>query len=270
MKTQLLLFTLAVLTFSVARAQNDTMVVSTSVKDTVIITDDVSVSFLTDLLSGILDASKKQGKRDRPASVSYAGWHSEPYFGFGFVAGGVENSDAELLYGGSYSIDFGIKSRYQFTGIYSTTFNLGFMHNRYKISNGIANNIIGMPSPTAMNNFVVNSEKFRTWAFSASFGHRFNFTKTRNVKNYVEASAYGNYNFSRQYIVDYKGDGGANADVYYGNDNIFQPFEAGVQLNLGFHWFSIWGRYRLTDWFNSDYTATKMPRWVVGVAISGI
>ncbi len=261
---------IAVLWLSVVyvSAQTDTTtIIKQSTGDTTKVTVQSSSNVLNEFLVFVVDQNKKKDDR-KQYTRSYAGWHVEPYFGFGFIAGGLENSNAKMIYGESYSLDFGLKSRYQFTGIYSLTFNVGFMHNRYKIADGVANDIIGAPLPFGSGNFVVNSERFRTWAFGVSLGHRFNFCKTRELKGYVEAGLYGNYAFSRNYIVNYKGDNEADATLYYKNSNIFNPFEAGAQVNIGFHWFSIWGRYRLTDWFNTDYTEVKMPRLVIGAAIN--
>ncbi len=225
-----------------------------------------SSNVLNDFLVFVMDRSKKSDTKHR--GLNYAGWRFESYFGFGFMAGPMENSEAKMISGESYSIDFGLKSRYQFTGIYSLTFNVGFMHNLYKIANGRQDNTFSAFIPYPYGNFVVNNERFRTWAFGLSLGHRFNYSKTRGVKNYVEASLYGNYAFSRNYITNYTGDNNGNATMYYRNTSIFNPFEAGAQVNFGFHWFSIWGRYRLTDWFNSGYTDVKLPRFVIGAAFN--
>ncbi len=262
-----ILFALALLAFSFTGvyAQTDSTVVEPT-RDSVTLTVNDDSGFLVNVLTGILDASKKTSRQEKKRSYRYTGWHVEPYIGLGFVAGPLENSTAKINYGESYSVDFGLKSRYQFTGIYSLTFNVGFMHNRYKITDGMIN---GITAPVNIsNNFVTNNERFRTWAFGLSFGQRFNFCKTRRLKNYVEASVYGNYVYSRKYITDYKGDNDASATLDYNNPNIFSPFEAGAQLNLGFHWFSVWGRYRLTDWFDSDYTAVKIPRLTIGMAVN--
>ena len=224
---------------------------------------------LTDFLAYVVNKQHQQNqqKKDRQS-----GWHTEPYFGYGFIVGDIENNRAKLLYGNSYSIDFGIKSRYQFNPVYSFTFNAGWLHNRYKISDGIVNGFLGnsftLIDPS---NYTVGNERFRTWALHLSFGNRFNFDKNRkfdDIGKYIEISAYGNYAYSRKYLLTMQGNSNVEADLSYKAPALFNPFEAGVQVNLGFEHFSIWGRYRLTDWFDSNDTKTKLPPFVVGVAVN--
>ncbi len=137
-----ILFALALLAFSFTGvyAQTDSTVVEPT-RDSVTLTVNDDSGFLVNVLTGILDASKKTSRQEKKRSYRYTGWHVEPYIGLGFVAGPLENSTAKINYGESYSVDFGLKSRYQFTGIYSLTFNVGFMHNRYKITDGMINGI---------------------------------------------------------------------------------------------------------------------------------
>ncbi len=265
MKKVLCTLSLLAFTFAGSYAQTDTVATVEPAAKIMTTQVDSSTSFLTNLLTGVLEASKKTSRQEKKRTYNYSGWRVEPYFGLGFTAGKLENSDAKITYGESYSVDFGIKTRYQFTGIYSLTFNTGFMHNRYQMSDGMFDGIASLIHNVA---FITNNERFRTWGVTLSLGHRFNFRKTSNLKNYIEASVYGNYVYSRKYIIDYKSDNDASATLDYSNPNIFNPFEAGVQLNLGFHWFSVWGRYRLTDWFNSDHTAVKLPRWTIGMAVN--
>jgi hypothetical protein len=233
---------------------------------------------LSDFLAYIVKKSqKKEGFRSEWRSewqsewqsAKQSAWHYEPYFGFGFIAGGMEDNPAKLLHGSSYSIDFGIKSRYQVTPVYSLTFNTGWLHNRYKIVDGIDNNILG-------NSFIlenrcdcpieIENERFRTWALNLSFGNRFNLGKRSNfdhIGKYIEISVYGNYAYSRKYLFS----------MHHRNKKIedpvlFNPFEAGAQVNLGIEHISIWGRYRLTDWFDSDISKAKLPPFVIGAAVN--
>ena len=260
MKTIILLFALINLGVSGIYAQNDTIVSQTTAQQGAATIDEGSSSILGDFLEFAVNRSKKprQGK-------SYRGWWSEAYFGLGFVAGNIANSDARIIHGASYSIDFGVKSIYRINGIYALTFNTGLMHNRYKIADGMSNNIIGNSIEVLSGDFKTNSESFRTWAFGLSLGNRFNFYKTRKTGHYLEASIYGNYVFSREYNISYKMENNASASVSYKScNNLFHPFEAGAQVNLGLRWFNVWGRYRFTNWFDSAQTDAKLPRFVIG------
>ena len=264
MKKIILLFAFISLSLSGIQAQTDTTSQVTTTKRDTIVVSDGSSSILGDFLEYVLNRNKKKEKKEK-----YNFWDSEAYFGLGFVVGNMSNTAARLEHGESYSIDFGIKSIYRVTGIYALTFNTGFMHNRYKIANGVANNITGNAVTAIPADFIIDSERFRTWGLSLSIGNRFNFQKTRNTGNYLELSVYGNYTFSRKYIVDYEGANKVSATVTYKSiNNLFQPFEVGGQVNLGFHWFNVWGRYRFTDWFDSAQTPVQLPRFVVGLGIT--
>ncbi|MDR0295422.1 MAG: hypothetical protein LBH91_04430 [Prevotellaceae bacterium] len=263
MKKIFLLFAVLSLSLSGIGAQTDsTSQPITTQKDTIAISDGSS-NVLGDFLEYVVNRNKKKEKKK-----SYKGWSAEAYTGFGFVAGNLENSDAGITHGASYSVDFGVKTIYRVNGIYALTFNTGFMHNRYKIKDGVANNITGNVMAATPANFVTNSECFRTWGFGLSFGNRFNFCKTRDTGNYLELSVYGNYTYSRNYIISYEGENDASATVFYKNSNLFHPFEAGAQVNLGFHWLNVWGRYRFTNWFDVAQTAVKLPRFVIGLGVT--
>ena len=259
MKKIFLLFALIGLSLSGIQAQTDT----TAQQQATVVVNEETSNILSDFLEFVVNKNKKAAKKK-----SYKGWGLEVYCGFGFVAGKLENSDARMIDGASYSVDFGLKSIYRVSGIYALTFNTGFMHNRYKIADGLANNIIGNTIAATPADFVVNSERFRTWGFGLSIGNRFNFCKTKDTGNYVEVSVYGNYTYGRNYIISYEGENNASATLYYKNSHLFHPFEAGAQLNLGFHWFNVWGRYRFTDWFDAAQTAVKLPRFVVGLGVT--
>ena len=263
MKKIILLFAFISWGTSAIQAQNDTTAQKTIPQQDTIGVSDGSSGILGDFLEYVVNRNKKKVKKE-----DYTGWGTEVYFGYGFVAGSMENTDARLLQGASYSIDFGIKTIYRVTGIYFLTFNTGFMHNRYKIANGISNDITGSGIMLMPDNFAVNSERFRTWGLSLSFGNRFNFRKTRDTGNYIELSVYGNYTFHRKYIISYEGENNTSATVDYKNSDWVYPFEAGAQVNLGFHWFNVWGRYRFTDWFDSHQTPVKLPRFVVGLGVT--
>jgi len=263
MKKIILLFAIFGLSISNIQAQDNAAVQQPATQqDTTVINDDSS-NILNDFLDFVIDRNKKNKKKK-----TYKGWDAVPYFGFGFVAGNLENSDAKIVHGASYSIDFGIKTIYRVSGLYALTFNTGFMHNRYKIADGLLNNIIENPIAATPDNFVANSEIFRTWGLSLSFGNKFNFYKTKHIGNYIELSVYGNYTYARKYITNYKGENDASSTVFYKKNNLFLPFEAGAQVNIGFHWFNVWGRYRFTNWFDSDQSSVKLPRFVVGLGVT--
>jgi len=264
MKKIILLFTFFGLSLSGIQAQTDTTAQTTSTQRDAATVGDGSSNILSDFLEYVLDKNKKKEKKKN----SYKNWGTETYCGFGFIAGSMENSDARMADGASYSVDFGIKTIYRVSGIYALTFNTGFMHNRYKIVDGLANNITGNTMAATPTDFVLNSERFRTWGIGISLGNRFNFCKTQNTCNYLEISVYGNYTYGRNYITSYEGANESSATVYYKNNHLFRPFEAGAQVNLGFHWFNVWGRYRFTDWFDSAQTAVKLPRFAAGIGIT--
>ena len=263
MKKIFLLFAFFSLSLSGIGAQTDTTMQKTTAPPTVTTIDDGSSNVLSDFLEYVVNKNKKKDKKK-----NYKGWDVEVYTGFGFVAGNLENSDARIAHGESYSVDFGLKTIYRVSGIYALTFNTGFMHNRYKIVDGLANNITGNAMAATPADFVVNSERFRTWGFGLSFGNRFNFYKTKDTGNYLELSVYGNYTYARNYITSYEGQNEASATVFYKNSNLFHPFEAGAQVNLGFHWSNVWGRYRFTNWFDAAQTGVKLPRFVVGLGVT--
>jgi hypothetical protein len=266
---KMLLFTVIIgAALSSANAQNESNHAFPA-QDTTVVADDPNSNVLSDFLTYV---AHRNHRTKNEKTNGNRRWYAEPYFGFGFIAGDIRHNAARLLPGESYSIDFGIKSRYQVTRFYSLTFNTGWQHNRYKITDGIVNRILGdAPLPLdGSEAYVVTSERYRTWAFHVSIGNRLNFDGNRKwgrAGKYIELSAYGGYLYSRQYLSSFHGSNGIKAELSYKDPDLFLPFEAGVQANLGIGWLSVWGRYRLTDCFYSSQTNASLPPLTVGMAI---
>ena len=228
-----------------------------------------SSNLLSDFLTFLAKKNKGNStKRDN----GNAQWHEEEYFNYGFVVGSVDGNAAELIMP-SYSIGFGLKYRYQVSGIYSVTLSFGFLHNRYKMKNGIANNVFGEAS-TLYDDYVVSDERFRTWALSFGIGNRFYFDKHHRSKLYLELGAYGSYVYSHKYLAQAQMRNNANPhismSIKYKDSALFNPFEAGLEANLGmFNWLTVRMQYRLTDWFYTKNTHAKLPPITVGIGLVG-
>ncbi len=196
----------------------------------------------------------------------------EPYVGYGFIFGEIKNNDAELIAGESYNVDFGFKWRYQKTKRFGVIINTDFAYNHYEIKDGIKNDIFNFQvdmDPA----YVLNREFYRTWSFGLGLGGRMKLGHVENNSSkkagkYIELLAYGNYNYSRYYDLGFYSTSNLETDLLYKDSSLFSPFDAGLQMALGWNMFSVWGRYRLTDCFNSDYSKAKLPSFSVGLAIN--
>ena len=258
MKKIILLFAFISWGTSAIQAQNDTTAHKTIPQQDTTGVSDGSSGILGDFLEFVVDKNKKKEKK---------GWKEELHAGFGFVVGNLENSSANIVHGSSWSIDMGFKTIYRVSGIYALTIDVDFRTTTHKVIGGISNDIIGSTIEVHPGNFVLNNESFVIGGIGLGLGNRFNFCKTSGVGSYVEVSVYGNYAFG-QYNISYEGENGTSTTVLYKKSNLFRPFEAGAQVNLGFRWFNVWGRYRFTDCFYSSQTAVKLPRFVVGLGVT--
>ncbi len=203
-------------------------------------------------------------------------WYVEPYVGAGFIFGEIENNTSELLYGSSFNVDFGFKWRYQIARHFGLILNTDFAYNRYAIRDGMQNNIFDFQVDFDPD-YVIHHERYRTWAFGVAVGGRVNFGKMTDLSywgyfkkagKYIELLAYGNYNYSRYYDIEFYGPSNLETELQYKDPALFVPFDAGLQLSLGWNWFSIWSRYRLTDCFKSNHSQTKLPPFSAGIALS--
>lgn len=257
-------------------AQSDNSAVNSTVTDTVVDNktivkppeDESSSSLLSDFLLFLAGKNKDNLKRHRHSENSQ--WYNETYFGYGYVIGSMNGNAADLAK--SYSIDFGLKYRYQVSRIYSFTVSFGFLHNRYKIKNGITNNVFGNASISfdGSKNYTINDERFRTWALSVGIGNRFYFDKPHRSTLYLEVGAYGSYAYSQKYLALAQNNINPQISMHlkYNDSSLFNSFEAGIKTSLGmFNWIEIQMHYRFTDWFYAKNTSATLPPIVIGLGI---
>ena len=187
---------------------------------------------------------------------------SSSFVGLGFVQ---NETGYHKLDGSSVNFDIGSMHRYQFKPRFALIGTVQYSYYNYKLqdaaSEPIFNNAI-LGGKTYNN---ISKQVFRTHNIAASAGYRFYLVKpTRNTNNdglFVDLSVQGDLAFSKYYKLKNKGE----SNIKHRDKDAFNPITTSYIARVGWNWFSIYARYRVSDAFNSKYLPIDLPPFTVGV-----
>jgi hypothetical protein len=116
------------------------------------------------------------------------------------------------------------------------------------------------------NSVLHKKEKLAFNSFSLSLYNRINFDKRRGnfLGHYLDLGVYGSWLFSvRHYTKD--DINGTIIKTYTSHLPYTENTGYGAFLNLGFNRFTIYSKYRISDYFKDSYELPELPRYIVGI-----
>ena len=187
---------------------------------------------------------------------------SSSFVGLGFIQ---NESDYYKLDGNNINFDIGSMHRYQFKPRFALIGTVQYSYYNYKLhdaaSEPIFNDVV-LGGKTYNN---IRKQVFRSHNIAASAGYRFYFIKpTRNTNNaglFVDLSVQGDLAFSKYYKLKNKGE----SNIKHRDTDVFNPITTSYIARVGWDWFSIYARYRVSDAFNSKHLPIDLPPFTVGV-----
>ena len=184
------------------------------------------------------------------------------FVGLGFVQ---DDKDYYKLGGSSINLDIGSMHRYQFRPRLALIGTIQYSYYNYKLQDAASDltfNHVILDGKTYNN---MKKQVFRTHNIAASAGYRFYLVKpVRNDNNsglFVDLSVQGDFAFSKYYKLKNKGE----SNVKHRDRDVFNPFTTSYITRVGWGWFSIYARYRVTEAFNSKHLPIDIPPLTIGV-----
>jgi len=230
-----------------------------------------SLSFAqTDTLKVKTDTGNVKKDRKKvefgPGKTHYA----YAYFNFMFATPPEEGTDADIFYGKSHSISYGVRYRLKLAKFFAVGAGVNYTYYAWHFKQNDNKKI-----PTSI---IYDKEKLKINALETDVFFRFNFGKNKKspVGNYIDIGGYGDRNFStKRQFTNYINDGnttgysdytGINTGLNYMND-----INYGAEFRAGYGSMLLFAKYRLSDMFTPEFkneiSSTELPRLMIGFEI---
>lgn len=194
----------------------------------------------------------------KPKQRRYSRYIDEFYVSLGWALNTTEQPYLPIYYGNSYDLNIGTKQLYRPIGLWAIGTFIQYSSYSYKLRDAAAQDFFLVNVPG-----VPYKEYFRTDNIGAGVITRIYYSRN----NYIEAGAYGDFAFSKRYVVKTHV-GGDKEKIKYRDGSKFNAFNAGVIGTFNFGLFSIYGKYRLTNFFTPELDLVEPARWSLGVIMS--
>ncbi len=187
-----------------------------------------------------------------------------PYFSFGFVCGKSSQNGANVVYGLSNSLNFGVSYKRKISSFYAVGYNLGLTSTRYKINDANVTHFID-DSLQKVKKLVLTDVFFELY-------NRFNFGKRGNIiGKYIDLGLYGSLMpFSKLNVEDTETIQGKDVVSVKNIRNLsfIEPFGYGVSVKIGINRFAISCSYRIISLFKTSSNLPDLPQYNVGFQIA--
>lgn len=190
------------------------------------------------------------------------------YLHFGFIVGDGDSAGIETRLGHSYEWGFGWRHKTRINNLYSIGYGFAVTNRVYNIKQDS-----GKVFP---NTVLHEKERFSNWNLNVQLYNRFNIGRRGNVVgNYIDLGVYGEWAFSNRHKVynDLGSNNSANAGAektVYRDLDYPSPIKYGVEGRIGFGKLVFYGRYRISDLFQSDFKQYPDPSRIVAGIEMGI
>ena len=192
------------------------------------------------------------------------------FVNLGFITPPNDGDGANIIYGKSHIFTYGIKYKFKINDVFSIgagiNYNLQVWHLQQNDSKKIPNNIIYDKEKIKLNN--IGTEAF----------FRFNIGKRNNsIGNYIDISPYTEWTYKTEHetVINSKNSNTTLGEEYNVTTNVhlnyIENFNYGLKLSVGLGRVSIFGKYRISNIFTTDFKTsisnTELNRLVIGFEI---
>ena len=192
------------------------------------------------------------------------------YLSLGFMTPPTEGEGADILYGKSHLITYGVRYKLKLAEFFALGAGVNYTYQVWHMKQ--------VDTKLIPDNTLSDKEKLMSNNLGADAFLRINIGKRKNtIGNYIDLGAYGEwaYTTSRKLTNDAdlandpSGFDYATATSY--KLNYFEKINYGVEARLAYGKFVLFGKYRLSDIFTQDFkdavSVTDMPRLIVGLEL---
>lgn len=192
------------------------------------------------------------------------------YIGIGFMTPPTEDEGANIIYGKSHTFTYGIKYKYKIANVFSIGLGINYNYQTWHLKQD--------ESKLIPDNILYDKEKISTNNIASEVFFRFNFGKRDNsIGNYIDIAPYGEWVYKSERELTLSS---ANSNLTIGEEynvitnvhlNYVNRYNYGLKLRFGLGRLSIFGKYRMSDFFTQDFKSslsnTELDRLVVGIEI---
>lgn len=227
----------------------------------------LSFLFLTNLIFAQPDTLKVKKERKKIEFGPNKTHYVYAYFNFLFATPPEEGNDADIFYGKSHSISYGVRYRFKIAGFFAIGTGVNYTYYVWHFKQSDTKKI-----PTSI---IYDKEKLKINTLEADIFLRFNFGKNKkgnfaDIGGYADRDFYDKRQFSN-FINLTNPDGFATYTGINSKLNYLNKINCGAELRVGSGNVVLFGKYRLTDMFTPDYktsvSPTELPRLMIGFEI---
>jgi len=193
------------------------------------------------------------------------------YLSLGFMTPPAEGEGADILYGKSHSITYGVRYKFKLADFFALGAGINYTYNVWHLDQ---NDTKTIPTPITYDKEKILSNNLGGDAFL-----RFNIGKRNNtVGNYIDLGGYGEWAFgTRSKVTTNFDDPNVVNSAEYAtatliNLNYTEKINYGLSARIGYGKFVLFGKYRMSDVFTENFKAsidseTELPRLIIGLEI---
>ena len=189
---------------------------------------------------------------------------------YGFFASPSEGIGADIYYGLSHTFSVGNRYKRRLNDFLAVGVEASYLYMVYNLEQNA--------EKTVPNNIQHKKEKFRLNTVNGGVYFRLNFGKRGNiVGKFIDIGTYGNWAFNLKHTYTDKIDDSGNPVGYKEQKtvnkqlNYFEPFSYGFIVRMGINRYTIFGMYRMSDYFNEEFKENipdvELSRLAVGLQI---
>jgi len=182
------------------------------------------------------------------------------FVGLGAIIGQPDSAGSNIKYGFSNNINFGYRYKLRLCNLYSIGFEIAY--------NNYAFNLKQDSSKVLPNKLLHDKEKLTFNNIGLGIYNRFNFGKRGNrIGNYLDIGAYGDWICGVKHFMKDEQSNGNIIKTTISHLKYYETFAYGVSASIGFNWFALTAKYRISDMFVKSYNYPELPRLTVGIQL---
>ncbi|MCD4792396.1 MAG: hypothetical protein K8R54_04120 [Bacteroidales bacterium] len=225
------------------------------------------ITIMFALLISFAAFSQKDGEKKFGADKTH---FVHPYLSLGFMTPPTEGEGADILYGKSHIITYGVRYKLKLADFFALGAGINYTYQAWHMDQ-VDTKII--PTPV-----LYDKEKILSNNLGGDIFLRINIGKrTNTIGNYIDLGGYGEwaYNTKRK-ITNYFENPDIITSSQYGigsyiHLNYMKEFNYGLETRIAYGRYVIFGKYRMSDLFTQDFKdvagSTELPRLVVGIEV---
>jgi len=198
---------------------------------------------------------------EKPAKGPNSSYYSHFYGSWGINVK-MQKPETDIRPLSSYRYSLGHRHIIRLNNHIATGFNLELSANRFSIKQKEGKNV--------HDSILHDKEIFLINSIEGSWYLRFNFDKRRGayIGHFLDLGAFGGYNYKRnRFIQNTTTPFNSVTKLTYRKIGYINDFQYGLFARIGFNRYVLFGRYRMSDIFETEKGFSQLPAWCLGIEV---